>query len=115
MNLCSIFWALGDETRFGIVEALSRSPRNVSELVEEIGAPQPNVSRHLKALRDRGVIRSRRLGKWIEYSIEPAAMRVIAGWAAGLGDSFNRSGRAPAFQQTSAPPSSPDDNILFYD
>ncbi len=80
MDLIELFRALGDPVRFRIVQALFDRPRNVSDLVEIVGASQPNVSRHLKALRDCEVIRPSRKGKWIEYSLNDEALRAMREW-----------------------------------
>jgi len=82
MDVQAVFWALGDPWRYRIVEALRRSPRFVTELVDELGTSQPNVSRHLKVLRERGIIEGKREGKWIRYRIVPEALEAIARWAA---------------------------------
>ena len=113
MKLSEIFWALGDPIRFAVVEALIESPRNVSELVTIVGAPQPNVSRHLKALRDRGVIEPTRNGKWVEYSLREEAVEQLRRWAARAANAVAvpvAAGRAPA---RPAARSSEDDTILF--
>ena len=47
--------------------ALSDKPRNVSELAEYIGISQPAASRHLKILRDRGLVIAVRQGPSVEY------------------------------------------------
>jgi len=77
-----LFQALGDPIRFRIVEILREKPCVVSELVERTGAAQPNVSRHLKVLRESGLLRATREGKWIRYSLEPEALRAIGRWSA---------------------------------
>jgi len=65
-NLCSAF---SDPTRILILYALSERPRNVTELTAELGATQPTTSRHLKVLRDRGLVRTTRQGATIIYEI----------------------------------------------
>src|SRR3972149_407173 len=49
-------------TRILILYALAETPRNVGELAEALHAPQPTVSRHLKVLRERGMVNAERLG-----------------------------------------------------
>ncbi len=80
MDLCGLFRAMGDPIRFRIVELLVGGPRNVTEIVETVGVPQPNVSRHLKALREGEVICSTRRGKWIEYTLNGDALEAIQKW-----------------------------------
>ena len=80
MDLQTAFWALGDPQRFRIVQALRESPCFVSDLVALLGTAQPNVSRHLKVLKESGLISSRREGKWIRYAIVPGALEAIRLW-----------------------------------
>src|SRR5574341_1134883 len=61
--------ALADPTRILILYALHDRPRNVTELAEFYEIPQPTVSRHLKALRDRGLVISQRQGNAVLYSL----------------------------------------------
>lgn len=65
-DFCS---ALADSTRLILLYALADGPRNVTELVEELGLPQPTVSRHLKILRDRGMVVATRQGMMVQYSL----------------------------------------------
>jgi len=58
---------LADPNRIMILYTLSQSPRNVTELCNELKMPQPLVSRHLKVLRERGMVTSRRQGTVITY------------------------------------------------
>ena len=65
-ELCS---ALADPTRIMLIYALSEKPCNVGELAIQGGVSQPTGSRHLKILRDRGLVRPTRLGPNVEYSL----------------------------------------------
>lgn len=65
-ELCS---ALADATRILLIYALSERPHNVTELVNELSLPQPTVSRHLKVLREHGLVGMVRQGQNIEYSL----------------------------------------------
>lgn len=65
-DFCS---ALSDPTRLLILYALSESPRNVTELTNELQTTQPTVSRHLKILRERGLVQTTRSGTTITYSL----------------------------------------------
>ena len=61
--------ALSDPTRILLLYELRDGARNVSELAEALAVSQPNVSRHLKVLRDRRMVRAERNGMNIYYSI----------------------------------------------
>lgn len=65
-DLCS---ALADPTRILLLYALSENPHTVTALVEKLGISQPTVSRHLKILRERGLVSVIRLGQNVEYSL----------------------------------------------
>jgi ArsR family transcriptional regulator len=72
-DLCS---ALADPTRLLLLYALSDQPRNVSELTQELKVPQPTVSRHLKVLREGGLVKATRQGTSVQYELTDP--RVIA-------------------------------------
>jgi ArsR family transcriptional regulator len=60
---------LADPSRILILYTLSQAPRNVTELSSELNMPQPLVSRHLKVLRDRGMVTSERSGTTVTYTL----------------------------------------------
>jgi ArsR family transcriptional regulator len=65
-DLCS---ALADPTRLILLYALGEQRRNVTELTQELELPQPTVSRHLKVLRDRGLVKAERQGSNVQYAL----------------------------------------------
>jgi ArsR family transcriptional regulator len=67
--------ALADPTRIMLLYSLVDSPQNVGELAVELKLSQPNVSRHLKVLRERGMVNAAREGANVVYSL--ADKRVI--------------------------------------
>ena len=67
--------ALSDPTRIFILYALNEKPLNVTELTHELSIPQPTTSRHLKVLRERGLVYTERQGTVITYHL--ADQRVI--------------------------------------
>jgi DNA-binding transcriptional ArsR family regulator len=62
--------ALADSNRILILYTLADQPHPVSEICDAIDAPQPTVSRHLKVLRDRGLVSAERQGQSVVYAIE---------------------------------------------
>jgi ArsR family transcriptional regulator len=60
---------LADPNRILILYELSQSPRNVTELSTNLTMPQPLVSRHLKVLRERGMVMSKRQGTVVQYTL----------------------------------------------
>jgi DNA-binding transcriptional ArsR family regulator len=71
-NICA---ALADPSRILILYLLSEGPLNVNALVEKLDLPQPTVSRHLKVLRERGLVLAERDGQSVFYDL--ADHRVI--------------------------------------
>ena len=67
--------ALADPKRIMILYALAEAPRNVGDLGETLSISQPSTSRHLKVLRERGLVETVRKGPTIEYSL--ADLRLI--------------------------------------
>jgi len=63
--------AMADPTRQRLVRVLSRHELTVSELVDVLDQPQSTVSRHLKVLREAGLIADRRLGSNVQYAALP--------------------------------------------
>ena len=61
--------ALADPTRIILLYTLAEGPRNVGELATELKLSQPNVSRHLKVLRERGMAVATREGANVVYSL----------------------------------------------
>jgi ArsR family transcriptional regulator, zinc-responsive transcriptional repressor len=65
-----VFRMLADPTRVRVLWALVDSERSVNELAEHIGKPAPSVSQHLAKLRMARLVRTRRAGTTIFYSLE---------------------------------------------
>ena len=69
---------LADPTRILILYLLAENPRHVMELAEMSGASQPTVSRHLKILRDRGLVTATREGNTIRYTLrDPRVIQAL--------------------------------------
>jgi ArsR family transcriptional regulator len=60
---------LADPNRIMILYALSQGSHNVTELCNELNMPQPLASRHLKVLRERGMVSVERQGTVMNYSL----------------------------------------------
>ncbi|HVV38443.1 MAG TPA: metalloregulator ArsR/SmtB family transcription factor [Acidimicrobiales bacterium] len=72
--------ALADDTRMGIVEALAARDHTVGELVDLFPISQPAISRHLRVLREAGVVASEAHGKLRVYRLNPAALHDVTDW-----------------------------------
>ncbi|MGR3617745.1 MAG: ArsR/SmtB family transcription factor [Paracoccaceae bacterium] len=79
--LLKSFSALSDETRFAIVEQLIENGElPAGDLVQGSGISAPAISRHLKVLRQAGLIQQRAHGTKRFYSAHPEGLRLIADW-----------------------------------
>ena len=65
-DICS---ALADPSRILLLYALAERPRTVNELANDIGLSQPTTSRHLKMLRERGMVSATRAGVTVNYRL----------------------------------------------
>ncbi len=71
-DLLTIFKALSDETRLRIIKLLEQGELCVCDITAALDMVQPKVSFHLSALKDAGLIKDRKQGKWIHYSLKDA-------------------------------------------
>lgn len=68
-ELLSVFKALSDETRLRIIKLLEEGELCVCDITAALDMVQPKVSFHLSALKEAGLIKDRKEGKWIHYSL----------------------------------------------
>lgn len=80
----AIFEALGDEDRLRILAALRDGECCACELQVVVDAPRLTVASHLRALREVGLVRSRKKGKWIHYRIADTAVFDLLDLAASM-------------------------------
>jgi DNA-binding transcriptional ArsR family regulator len=74
--------ALADPTRRRIVELLAEREHDAGELAAEFPVSRPAVSRHLRVLRDVGLVRARGEAQRRVYSLEPAPLAEVDAWLA---------------------------------
>ena len=67
--------ALADPTRYRIVGALLCSPLTVGEITETLNVSQYNVSKHIRILREAGIVSTRKQGKCVYCAIVPAYVK----------------------------------------
>ena len=68
-NSVLLFNALGDDVRLAIVLYIKGGEKCACEIPAAVKRAQPTVSQHLKILREAGILKSRREGKCIMYSV----------------------------------------------
>jgi DNA-binding transcriptional ArsR family regulator len=74
------FNAIAEPRRRDILVMLALHERPVGEIVEELGLPQPSVSKHLRVLWDVGLVDARRDGKQMLYRTNPEGLRPVHEW-----------------------------------
>jgi DNA-binding transcriptional ArsR family regulator len=74
------FNAVAEPRRRDILNYLASSERPVNEIVVALGLEQPSVSKHLKVLREVGLVTSRRDGKQMFYRTNAEALRPVHDW-----------------------------------
>ena len=88
--MATIFDVIADETRRSILAELRSADAvgqdgdgvSVGELVEKLGVSQPTVSKHLKVLREVGLVAVREVGQHRFYSLTPKPLAEVATWVA---------------------------------
>lgn len=86
--MTDVFDALADSARRDILELLrttrnERAEMSVGELVDALGLTQPTVSKHLKVLREAGLVVVREEGQHRFYRVDEAPLRSLGAWAGG--------------------------------
>jgi DNA-binding transcriptional ArsR family regulator len=74
------FNAIAEHKRRVVLEVLARGDRPVNELVESLGWPQPQVSKHLGVLKKVGLVSVRRVGRQRVYRMNADGLRPIHEW-----------------------------------
>ena len=78
-RVASRFRALGEPMRLRVLERLFRSPASVTEVLEEVGGTQANVSKHLSLLYAAGLVNRKKQGTRTVYAIcDPTLQRICA-------------------------------------
>ena len=90
-----LFHALSDETRLEIVAMLRRGECCVCDLTQALDAAQSRLSFHLKVLKDAGIVRDRKDGRWVHYELDRDAFEEIEELVAAMKpDVTRKSGQA---------------------
>jgi DNA-binding transcriptional ArsR family regulator len=75
-----VFKALGDQTRREILRLLTSGEKNAGELAAHFDLTKPSVSHHFSVLKDADLIRSRREGQQIYYSLNTTVVQDVLTW-----------------------------------
>lgn len=82
MDSTEVFRALADPTRRAVFESLAAGEKNATELRAGFAVSQPAISQHIAVLRGAGLIRERRDGRHINYSVDPDGLLPLLDWIA---------------------------------
>src|SRR5262245_39287236 len=83
------FNAVAEPRRRQILDALADGEHSVNELVYELGLAQPQVSKHLRVLRQVGAVSVRGAGRQRLYRLNGRALKPIHDWVAAYEDSWS--------------------------
>ena len=91
-HLAPIFKILGEPNRLRILYSLGLECRPVSDVVKATGLSQTNVSFHLRALREAGLVRPERRGAFIYYCLpDPKLLHILEDLSGWVNENGNRS------------------------
>lgn len=89
-----VFNAIAEPRRRDILSLLRSGERPVTELAEQLGMTQPGASKHLKVLREVGLVQDRQEGKRRLYALDARGLRAVHEWTGGFerfwSESFER-------------------------
>lgn len=108
-----VYNAVADECRRRILVTLARGECTVGELTDRLALPQPQVSKHLRVLRDVDAVRCHSRGRHRVYRVNPDALRELHEWTrqfeALWNEHYDRLDDLLQEMQADTPTSDPDD------
>jgi DNA-binding transcriptional ArsR family regulator len=75
-----LYDALAEPTRRRILDLLRERPRLVGDLTEQLGITQPGTSKHLRVLREAGLVTVRQDAQRRWYELRPEPLQELAAW-----------------------------------
>jgi DNA-binding transcriptional ArsR family regulator len=75
-----VLHALADESRRTMLEILRAHPATVGELAKAVPIAQPGVSRHLRVLREAGLVEVEQQAQWRIYHLRPEPLAELDSW-----------------------------------
>lgn len=86
-----VFNAIAEPQRRDILVLLRAGERPVTELAEALGMTQPGASKHLRVLREVGLVKDRKAGKQRLYALDARELRPVREWIGGFEQFWNES------------------------
>lgn len=78
----AVYRAIADPTRRTLLDLLQEGEQAVRELCASFSISQPALSKHLRVLREAGLVQSRQVGRERRYSLRAAGLRGVGEWVA---------------------------------
>lgn len=78
--MTTLFEVIADPTRRQILDLLRDKPRTVGELVDHFGISQPGISKHLRVLREAGLVHVRQDAQRRWYELDPRPLQALDHW-----------------------------------
>jgi DNA-binding transcriptional ArsR family regulator len=78
--MATTFDVLAEPSRRRILDLLREGPRAVGELVDSLGMSQPGVSKHLRVLREAGLVRAHADAQRRHYELRPEPLAEVDAW-----------------------------------
>lgn len=79
-EMIRVFKAFADESRISILKLLSEGEACAGALLRDLPLTQPTLSHHMKVLCECGIVKSRKEGTWVYYTIDPGIRNRIDGY-----------------------------------
>jgi DNA-binding transcriptional ArsR family regulator len=98
----AVFRAIADPTRRRLLEALRAGPRSVNRLAESFPVSRPAISKHLRLLRQAGLVSEERRGRQRIYHLQPQALGDVRGWVDTFAAAPPASAAAPGRRRRAA-------------
>ena len=86
-----VFNAIAEPQRREILVLLRAGERPVTDLAQELGMTQPGASKHLRVLREVGLVWDHKAGKQRFYGLDARELRAVQEWAGGFEQFWNES------------------------
>lgn len=86
-----VFNAIAEPRRRDILMLLRSGERPVNEVATALGMPQPGASKHLRVLKEVGLVQDRRAGKQRVYGLDASGLRTVHEWTGGFERFWNES------------------------
>lgn len=81
-DIDAAFWAIADPTRRSILDLIRHQERSAGEIAGHFTISRPAIAKHMRVLREAGLLRERRDATMRFYSIEAGALQSVDAWLA---------------------------------